>query len=131
MAKFPDVQFYDYTKSPRRMLAFVRGKLPANYHLTFSRSECNEPAALDTLSLGGNVAVVFDTKRGAALPATWHGYPVIDGDGSDARFADGGAPQGQASIGRTGVVVGLRAKGRARSDRGGFVVAAVAAGEGK
>jgi hypothetical protein len=32
------VQFYDYTKSPARMAAYAAGRLPANYHLTFSRS---------------------------------------------------------------------------------------------
>jgi len=115
MPTFPDVQFYDYTKSPVRMRRYLDGRMPANYHLTFSRSECNETQALDVLARGGNVAVVFDTKRGAALPETWHSYRVVDGDVSDARFAD---PRG--------VVVGLRAKGRARRKIGGFVVRGVA-----
>ena len=36
--RFPQVQFYDYTKIPARL-----GRTPANYYLTFSRSEDNEP----------------------------------------------------------------------------------------
>src|SRR5262249_14983912 len=59
MARFPSVQFYDYTKNPHRMRAFLAGELPANYHLTFSRSECNTADALNMLARGGNVAVVF------------------------------------------------------------------------
>jgi len=46
------------------------------------------------------------------LPATWRGYPVIDGDEHDARFTDAGA----------GVIIGLKAKGKARHDASGFVV---------
>ena len=42
MEIFPDVQFYDYTKSVRRMERYLAGKFPPNYHLTFSRSECND-----------------------------------------------------------------------------------------
>ena len=33
-----DLQFVDYTKSPKRALEHARGQLPANYHLTFSRT---------------------------------------------------------------------------------------------
>jgi hypothetical protein len=47
------------------------------------------------------------------LPETYLGRPVIDGDEHDLRFLD-----------PSGVVVGLRAKGKARKQRGGFVVAA-------
>lgn len=108
---FPTVQFYDYTKSSRRMRAFLRGDMPANYHLTFSRSECNVPDALAILRDGGNVSVVFETKKGRALPSSWNGFPVIDGDTSDLRFRDG-----------SGVVIGLRAKGKAKKDDTGFVV---------
>jgi hypothetical protein len=104
----PDVTFYDYTKIAGRF----RG-LPANYHLTFSRSETNDRIARSWLILGaGNVAVVFDTPKGRALPSHWNGFPVIDGDTDDLRFLD---PKG--------VVVGLRAKGKARKgDEYGFVV---------
>ena len=42
-----DTQFVDYTKNYRRMLRFCEGKLPPNYHLTFSRSETNESDCLN------------------------------------------------------------------------------------
>lgn len=103
---FPSVQFYDYTKLPR---AWERVR--SNYHVTFSRSETNEAECLRALAHGLNVAVVFSTRRGKPLPATYLGRRVVDGDMSDLRFLD---PQG--------VIVGLRAKGRARRDTTGFVV---------
>ena len=105
-----DIQMYDYTKNPIRMKVYLAGKLPKNYHLTFSLSENNKTEALDILSKGGSVAVVFDTKKGQPLPDTWNGYKVIDGDLSDLRFLD-----------EAGVVVGLRAKGKARKAKLGFV----------
>lgn len=102
--RFPNVQFYDYTKRPNRR------PIPGNYHLTFSLSESNLYAAQRELSAGRSVAVVFDVKRKGPLPATWHGIPVIDGDANDLRFLDPGP-----------CVVGLRAKGRAKVDAVGFV----------
>lgn len=102
------IRWYDYTKDPARMRAFLAGRLPATYHLTFSRDERpeTERAALRFLAQGGTVAVVFER-----LPGTWKGFPVVDGDAHDARFLD--AP---------GTVVGLVAKGAARRDQSGFVV---------
>lgn len=108
---FPDVQFYDYTKVPQPWKR--HGGAHGNYHLTFSRSESNDLACRAALAYGVNVAVVFSTPRGRRLPETWHTYRVVDGDTSDLRFLD---PRG--------VVVGLRAKGRARRDTTGFVVPA-------
>jgi hypothetical protein len=105
---YPDVQFYDYTKRADRW------NLPANYHLTFSRSERNEPACMETLARGRNVAVVFSTRKGTPLPTFWRGYRIIDGDVSDLRFQDASSERA--------VVVGLRAKGRAKKLVGGFVV---------
>src|SRR5215469_11965042 len=55
---FPTIQFYDYTKSVARALANARGEHPANYHLTFSRSETNELDCERVLNAGGNVAIV-------------------------------------------------------------------------
>ena len=89
------------------MTAFLDGKLPSNYSLTFSRSETNEAQCLEVLNRGGNVAVVFRKE----LPTHWNGFPVINGDENDLRFLD---PKG--------VVVGLKAKGKAKSDTTGFVV---------
>lgn len=107
MEHFPHVQFYDYTKNPFRMASYVAGRLPSNYHLTFSRSETNQALTEQVIQEGGNVAVVF---RGG-LPTEYLGRPVIDGDISDIRFND---PQG--------CIVGLKAKGRARKAEGDFVV---------
>ena len=104
---FNETQFYDYTKNYIRMIGFLFGKLPSNYHLTFSRSETNDDLCLDVLNRGGNVAVVFRNE----LPTHWNGFPVINGDENDLRFLD---PKG--------VVVGLKAKGKAKSDTTGFVV---------
>jgi hypothetical protein len=105
---FPDVQFYDYTKHPKPWLR----TLP-NYHLTCSHSGHNAQDCMDALEHGVNVAVVFTTRRGDALPATWNGLSVIDGDLHDCRF-----------LYPTGVVVGLRAKGTAKDAQSPFVVLA-------
>jgi hypothetical protein len=94
MEAFPTIQWYDYTKLTNRR------HLPSNYHLTFSRSETN------VIPDGMNVAVVFQS-----LPETFAGRPVINGDDTDLRFLD-----------PTGVIVGLKAKGRAKKDTSGFVV---------
>jgi hypothetical protein len=108
MERFPAIQFYDYTKNPNRIAAYLEGKLPANYQLTFSRSEDNGQIALSILGSGGNVAIVFSSAK---LPESFQGKPVVDGDESDLRFLD---PRG--------CVVGLKAKGKARKDLSGFVV---------
>jgi len=105
--RFPSVQFYDYTKNPTR---FDR-QLPANYQLTFSRSECNGDTVTKLMERGENVAVVFSSKKGEDLPATWQGREVVDGDLHDLRFLDG-----------KNKVVGLRAKGKAKKDDSGFSV---------
>lgn len=101
MEKFPTVQFYDYTKIKNRK------NLPKNYHLTYSKTE--EDTIVDTclvLNKGRNVAVVFD-----ALPKSYAGYPVINGDAHDLRFID-----------PPSVIVGLTAKGKAKKDTSGFTV---------
>ena len=108
MEEFPEVNFYDYTKGFTRMMAWLNGKLPKNYHLTFSRSEeTSDDRIKKILSLGGNVAVVF---RGS-LPKTYLGFPVVDGDENDLRFKDDKS-----------VIVGLVEKGLAKKDETGFVV---------
>lgn len=102
--EFPDVQFVEYTKIPSRF----NGQRPANLCLTFSRSENNEADCLRLLARGENVSVLFE----GVLPASWNGYPVIDGTLHDLRHLD---PRG--------VVVGLRPLGaRAKADATGFVV---------
>lgn len=87
----------------------------ADYALTYSAKEpAHTPDAYlaGILADGGNVAMPFDTPRGQALPDSWHGHRVIDGDKSDERRND---PRG--------VVVGLRAKGHEwkRNNVAGFI----------
>jgi hypothetical protein len=53
------------------------------------------------------VAVVFRGK----MPDSFLGRKVIDGDENDLRFLD-----------KKKVVVGLKAKGKARKDNSGFIV---------
>ena len=104
---FPHIQFYDYTKVYSRMVKFLKGGLPRNYHLTFSRSELNDDKCQSILSLKGNVAVVFRDKN---FPLAWNGFPCYNADLTDLRFLD---PQG---------VGALYAKGRAKKDTSNFVL---------
>ena len=106
----PSVQFVDYTKSVRRALKYAEGRMPANYHLTLSRSETNESQCMDAMAHGVNVAIVFGSKE---LPQTYRGIRVLNGDESDLRHLD---PQG-------GFWIGLTPKGsKAKRDMSGFVV---------
>lgn len=101
MDQFPDIQFYDYTKLPGR-------KVPSNYHLTVSYSEASTKYAEKVRLYSHNWAVVFKDS----LPESFHGRKVINGDRDDLRFLD---PEK--------VVVGLIAKGKAKQDSTGFVIA--------
>jgi hypothetical protein len=111
---FPDVQFYDYTKAYDRMSLNI-----SNYHLTFSYTGegDNVRQSIELLSMGHNVAVVFDTKRGQALPTSLAGIEVIDADVTDYRPAD-----------KRGVWCGLRFKesankaGNEAAKRSDFVI---------
>lgn len=104
---FSNVQFYDYTKVPLRMKRFLNGEMPSNYHLTFSRSGDNDRVVKEVISRGGNVSVVFLHEP----PAEWDGVRVIRGDDHDLRFLD-----------PSGVIVGLKAKGKARKIATSFVI---------
>lgn len=109
MHKFSDVQFYDYTPNGSRVLDWAHGRLPNNYHVTFSRKESNQ-AHVEMIVAGtqANVACVF---AGKTLPETYLGRRVINGDESDLRFLD---PER--------VIVGLSAKGKGKRDTSGFVI---------
>lgn len=100
------ILFYDYTKRWDR-------ETTDRYWLTYSRTERTPDVdILEACSSGRNVAVVFSTPKGEALPSSYLGLSVVDGDVSDLRTSD---PRG--------VIVGLRAKGRLRHDTtSGFVV---------
>ena len=99
---------YDYTKDAARGFAGTVNGVRYTYSLDMGAAR--EHLATRILAAGGNVAVVFNTKKGKPVPATWRGFPVVDGDETDLRHMD---PPGH--------VVALRAKGKARADRTGFV----------
>ena len=104
--RFPDVQWYDYTKIPNRKVSHL-----ANYHLTWSYSAANpkyEQYFDEVIRNGMSVAVVF---RKPINLNTWRGYKVVDGDKDDLRFLD---PKQS--------IVALYAKGKAKKDQSGFVV---------
>ena len=99
---FPNVQFYDYTKIPTRKVKHI-----PNYHLTWSYSNANMGYAKWFDKLAYNIAVVFSGD----MPIYFKGREVVNGDETDMRFFD-----------KPNVVVGLKAKGKARQDMSGFVV---------
>jgi len=106
MEAFPMVQFYDYTK----LAARFRKVLPSNYDLTFSYSAAPKYKNQVTSALahrGTKMAVVFAGE----FPLTFMGRKVIDGDAQDARFLDA-----------QGVIVGLKAKGKAKTVQNDFIV---------
>ena len=114
---FADVQFYDYTAFPKRVIAHAMGAMPKNYHLTFSRKENNQEQVDAVLNGGGNVAAVLSRKLyKQALEQGFlmlNGYmrTVTDGDAHDYRPND---PQGTLVI--------LKAKGDAITDTSGFTI---------
>jgi hypothetical protein len=111
--KYPNIQFYDYTKNTTAMSGYIQGHNPKNYYFTASWSEeMTLKSAKDIVNRGMNVAVPFLVNKGDKLPPIWWGMQVIDGDLTDARFLD---PKG--------VIVGLKAKGKAKkAAKDGFVI---------
>ncbi len=106
---FPDIQFYDYTKVPKRFRLLEKH---SNYDLTFSYSGHNWSACEEILdNKSGRVAVVFEKN----LPETYKGYKVVDGDAYDMRYVD-----------EQGVIVGLkfkRVKNKVEKTNNAFIVA--------
>jgi len=100
---YSNLKFYDYTKN----INIVKKYLNTNYKITFSRSEINDSQVDEVLKNGGNVAIVFKNE----LPETYKGYKVINGDDSDLRYYD-----------EKNVIIGLKAKGKAKKDVSGFVI---------
>lgn len=102
--EFGDAFFYDYTKLANRL-----GKTPSNYKLMFSFSAKVEyaPQVVKALSTDVPMTVVF---RGG-LPSRYMGRAVVDGDESDIHNVNQGK-----------VIIGLRAKGKAKSDDSDFVI---------
>lgn len=103
-ARFPNVQFYDYTKTD----AWRLNSPHSNIHYTLSYDPVSVPweECEKALKLGTNVAMVFND-----VPSSFMGHKVIDGDLHDLRFLD---PRG--------VIVGLKAKGDAKKSTTAFVV---------
>ena len=100
---FPALNFFDYTKRVDRL-----GRTPSNYQLIFSYSGRKQyQKSVDKRPRHIPMAVVFRNE----LPPVWAGQKVIDGDLSDIVNVKAG-----------GVIVGLRAKGKAKRDTSGFVV---------
>jgi hypothetical protein len=93
---FPNVQFYDYTKVLGRKVKHLK-----NYHLTFSKADGNDADVAEALMQGMSVVAVYDK-----IP---EGTPSADE--TDLRFLD---PKG--------VMLGLKAKGKAKKDYSGFVI---------
>jgi hypothetical protein len=93
---FDYVQFYDYTKVLGRKVKHLK-----NYHLTFSKADGNDADVAEALLQGMSVVAVYDE-----IPA---GVPSADE--TDLRFLD---PKG--------IMLGLKAKGKAKKDYSGFVI---------
>ena len=96
--------FYDYTKNLQRAKRYINHP---NYTLTFSRSESNHTETNEAIKLGINVAAVFSGD----LPQRYKGAKVVDGDSSDL-----------VMLYNKNVILGLKAKGKARKDTSGFVI---------
>jgi len=96
--------FYDYTKILGKAKKYLKHP---NYTVTFSRSESNETETNEAIKLGINVAAVFSGD----LPNKYKGAKVVDGDSSDL-----------VMIYNKGVILGLKAKGKAKKDKSGFVI---------
>ena len=96
--------FYDYTKILGKAKKYLKHP---NYTVTFSRAEDNNEDANEAIKLGINVAAVFSGD----LPQKYKGAKVLDGDASDL-----------VMIYNKGIVLGLKAKGKAKKDASGFVI---------
>ena len=93
---FAGIQFYDYTKVLGRKVKHIE-----NYHLTFSKADGNDSDVAEALLQGMSVVAVYD-KIPAGVPSA---------DETDLRFLD---PKG--------IMLGLKAKGKAKKDYTGFVI---------
>ena len=75
--------------------------------MTWSYSEANMKYANWFDKIAYNIAVVFNGD----MPIHFKGREVVNGDETDLRFLD-----------KQNVIVGLKAKGKARHDMSGFVI---------
>jgi len=107
---FPELQFYDYTKIWKR---FEPGQeIPTNYDLSLSYSLASQRYAANCTrthdKYGARLVVVVRSQDVKQFHVDLGG---IDGDAHDLRFTE---PQG--------AMIYLKAKGKARKDRSGFVI---------
>jgi len=105
MSRFPDTQFYDYTKVANRK------DLPKNYDLTFSYSNVVTFQKYNDIAISQNMRLAAVFRYAKDIPETFKGMPVIGGDNSDVRHVE---PLGH--------IVALYAKGKAVKDQSGFVI---------
>ena len=88
--KYPNVQFYDYTKVAERAIrSLVDPSWPQNYDLTFSRSETNWSDCVKVLRSGGRVAIVASNWQDILARGDFYGHRVYDGVRDDLRFIEG------------------------------------------
>lgn len=106
MARFPAVQFYDYTKLPGRL-----GNVPPNYYLCVSYSGRHRRYVSACVGAQSDGASLVYVVRDATVKAQYLAAGCIDGDANDLRFLD---PSGSCVV--------LKAKGLARKDQSGFVL---------
>jgi len=113
--RYPQVQFYDYTKDLGRVRKW---DYPSNYHVTLSWSGASKvymKRCLELMELHPqlNVAIVFrdNATVQSLLGKTLFDRTIIDGDKTDLRFLD-----------PVSCIVALWAKGGAKHDDTGFVV---------
>lgn len=103
---FPNLVFYDYTKNIQKIEKYQNEQ---RYHLTFSRSEdTKNEDILKALNYGSNVAIVFNSDK---FPTNYLNTMVLNGDESDI-----------VMVYNKGKILGLKAKGKARKDKSGFVI---------
>lgn len=101
--RFPELDFYDYTKRAARL-----NKILDNYRLMFSAS--NEPKYQKQMAIGLSAAVPVSFVYRGPCPSEMFGRPVIDGDASD-----------WVNVNAGNVALALTAKGPAKGDAGSFV----------
>jgi hypothetical protein len=115
---FPNVQFYDYTKSPNIVYDAVEY---SNYSVTFSRAETTSNktwANLFAKEKKANVAAVLNKElydvlfdKGTLESSSFKFLNLINGDLHDLRFLD-----------PINSIICLKSKGDAKKDSSGFVI---------
>ena len=112
---FPDIIFYDYTKILKRCYK----EQATNYTLVFSGSYASDVSTQMTKeAFANNIPTALVFRK--IVPDSFKGIHVINGDAHDllpVHLANA------YSNGHTGpLIVGLKAKGKARKDKTGFVI---------